>query len=154
MKQLTYNEALYRLAAYCSHAERCVSDIRKKMDTWAIDKEDQKKILNHLRKEKFLDEERYCRAFVRDKTRFGKWGIYKIRFELKKKQISDELIDEALKEIDSDENRDMLIQLLNQKKKSIKGKNDFEITQKLMRFAAGRGFSQEEILQALKATEF
>jgi len=143
--EMTYEQALHRLAAYCSRAERCVWDIRQKMDAWEISGEQQNQIIQRLRKEKFLDEERYCRAFVNDKTKYNGWGIYKIRFELKKKHISESMIRDALKNLDTEENRERLRLLIEQKKKSVKGKNEWEIRQKLLRFAAGRGFSQEEI---------
>lgn len=36
------------------------------------------RIIDRLVVEKFIDEERYCRAFVNDKFRFAKWGKMKI----------------------------------------------------------------------------
>jgi regulatory protein len=149
MKQLSPEQALHQLAAYCSRAERCVFDVRRKMDAWEILVGEQDKIIRKLCQEKFLDETRYCRAFVNDKTKYSHWGVYKIRFELKKKQIPEELIREALENIDPEENTEHLRQLLEQKKKSVKGKNEFEIRQKLMRFAASRGFSTEAIERAI-----
>jgi regulatory protein len=145
MNNLTYEQALHRLATYCSRAERCVWDVRRKMDDWEIPQGQQNQIINHLQKEKFLDEERYCKAFVNDKSRYNRWGIYKIRFELRKKQIPEPLIREALENLNPEENRERLRSLLEQKRKSVKGKNEFEIKQKLLRFAASKGFSQEEI---------
>ena len=145
MNNLSYEQALHRLATYCSRAERCISDVRRKMDDWEIPADQQNQIIRQLQKEKFLDEERYCKAFVNDKSRYNRWGIYKIRYELRKKQLPETLIREALKNLNPEENLERLRLLIEQKKKSVKGKNDFEIRQKLLRFAASRGFSQEEI---------
>ena len=145
MNKLNYEQALHRLAAYCSRAERCIWDVRRKMDEWEIPSGQQNQIIQKLQKEKFLDEERYCKAFVNDKTRYNRWGIYKIRYELKRKQISESLIGEALKIVGPEENREQLRLLIEQKKKSVKGKNEWEIRQKLLRFAASRGFSHEDI---------
>lgn len=147
MKQISYNDALKRLAAYCSKGERCTQDLSKKLDVWEISAEDQKKIIAYLKEEKFLDEERFCKAFVRDKSRFNKWGQYKIRFELKKKNIPDSIIREAINEIDPKETQEQLSSLLRQKLKSTKGKNEFEIKQKLIKFAVGRGFSMDDANQ-------
>jgi len=145
MNKLSYEQALHRLAAYCSRAERCIFDVSRKMDEWEIPSEQQNQIIQKLQKEKFLDEERYCKAFVNDKTKYNRWGIHKIRFELKKKQIPEPLIREALKNLDPEENRERLRLLIDQKMKSVKGKNEWEIRQKLMRFASSRGFSQDDI---------
>jgi regulatory protein len=149
MKQLTYEQALQRMAGYCSSAERCIYDLRRKMETWEIPVIEQDKIVRRLQQEKFVDESRYCRAFVNDKTRYNHWGIQKIRYELKKKQLPEDLIREALENIDTDESREQLRLLLQNKRKTVRGKNEYEIKQKLMRFAAGRGFSLEDIEKAL-----
>jgi len=151
MNKLSYEQALRRLAVYCSRAERCSWDIRRKMDEWEISTEQQNGIIRQLQKEKFLDEERYCKAFVNDKSRYNRWGINKIRFELRKKQLPESLIREALKNLDPEENKERLRLLIEQKKKSVKGKNEWEIRQKLLRFAAGKGFSQGEIEEVMKA---
>jgi regulatory protein len=150
MKQLSPEQALHRLAAYCSHAERCIFDVRRKMDAWEIPVNEQNKIIERLMQEKFLDESRYCRAFVNDKSKYSHWGAYKIKYELAKKQIPGQLIREALENLDSNESQEQLRGLLEQKRKSVKGKTEFEIKQKLMRFAASRGFSQGEIEKALE----
>ena len=149
MKPITYEQALHRMAAYCSRAERCIHDIRQKLTRWELTLDQQNKIIQHLQKEKFLDEIRFCRAFVNDKSKYNQWGNYKIKYELKKKNIPEDLIKEALQAINPKESRKQLCQLLQNKKKNIKGKNDFEIKQKLIRFAASRGFSLEEIEKAL-----
>jgi regulatory protein len=145
MKQLTEQEAMYRCAAFCSAAERCMQDVDKKLERWEIPPLARKNILVKLQQEGFLDESRYCRSFVNDKFKFSKWGKNKICYALKQKQISEENIQDALQQIDAEENRDMLMQLICQKRKSVKGKNDYEIRMKLMRFALGRGFDIDEI---------
>ena len=150
MNPIKYEQALHRLAAYCSRGERCVQDIRQKMIGWGLPEEEHNKIIQHLQRENFLDEKRYCRAFVHDKSQYNRWGSYKIRYELKKKQIPETLIREAISEIDADVSREQLRQLLAAKRKTVKGANDYEIHQKLMRFAAGKGFSLEEIEAALR----
>ncbi len=150
MKTKSPENALHLLAAYCSRAERCIYDIKKKLLQWEIPEKEQYNILKRLQDENFLDEERFCRAYVNDKSKYSKWGAYKIRFELKKKQIPDTIIRAALNNIAPDENKERLLQLLQTKQKNVKGNNEFEIRQKLMRFAAGRGFSIEEIEKALE----
>lgn len=149
MKNLTYEQALHRLAAYCSRAERCLQDIRKKLDSWELPSEEQSRVIQHLQKEKFLNEERYANAFVRDKSRFNGWGIHKIRMELRRKNVPDEIIGNALSEINPEETLQRLAELLKSKSRSIKANSEWEAKQKLIRFAAGRGFSLEDIEKAL-----
>jgi len=156
MYKANYEQALNRLANYCSRSERCIQDVRRKLDALEIAKEDQEKIIRRLQQEKFLDERRYCKAFVNDKTKYAHWGVFKIKYALMKKQISDELIRESLENMNPEENREQLQRLIEQKRKSLlrqaqqKGKSEFEVRQKLIRFAVGRGFSYEEVENVIK----
>ncbi len=150
MKHLSETEALHKAAAYCSRTERCIDDIKKKLTLWNIEFPVQNKIIQRLLIKKFIDEQRFCRFFVNDKSKFNKWGYNKIKFELKKKNIPDELIESALDNINPKENKERLIQLLKNKKKSVKGKSDYEIQQKLIRFAIGKGFQIDEIIETVK----
>ena len=149
MNPVKYEQALQRLTIYCSRVERCVYDIRQKMMRWGLPEDEQQKAIQYLQRENFLDEKRYCRAFVHDKSQYNRWGVYKIQYELKKKQIPDSLIRDAVSEMDTAANREQLRLLLANKRKSVKGANEYEINQKLMRFAAGKGFSLEDIEAAL-----
>jgi regulatory protein len=150
MKQLSEQEALHRCAAYCSAAERCVQDIVKKLEQWEIPLPVQNNILAKLQKEGFLDEARYCRAFVNDKFKFSQWGKYKIIYELRRKQLPEAHIQEAVQQIGTDENLETLRQLLQQKRKLVTGKNDYEIRIKLLRFATGRGFDAADADRCLE----
>ncbi len=149
-KALSVDQALYKLAAYCSTAERCTVDIVKKLEKWEILPEKHSEIIERLKKERFLDEKRYCRAFVNDKIKFMKWGILKIKYELRKKNIPESIISEALEEMYPKEASSVLNDLLLAKKRTTKGKNDYEIKQKLIRYAIGKGFPPGEIFQSMK----
>jgi regulatory protein len=147
---ITCEQALNKLADYCGRSERCIFDVRKKLAAWEIPKEEQEKIILQLQKEKFLDERRYCKAFVNDKSKYARWGAFKIKYELMKKQIPEALIREFLKNIDPEENCEQLRRLIDEKRKSTKGKTETEIRGKLIRFAVGRGFSLEEVVRVLR----
>ena len=146
---MTKEKAFETLASYCSSAEHCIWEVRRKLDHWEIPENDCTKIIAKLVKEGYIDERRYCHAYVNDKSKYDKWGGYKIRFELEKRNIPDEIIQEALSSIIPEENQERLQQLLAAKRKSVKGKSDYEINQKLIRFAMGRGFSPDEINEVL-----
>ena len=104
----------------------------------------------YLKKEKFVDDQRYAIAFVRDKYRFNQWGRIKIDQSLRLKHIDTESINLAMEEIDEEEYQEALLSLLRKKLPAIKAKNDYERNGKLIRFAAGHGYSMDEILQSLK----
>ena len=106
--------------------------------------------ISTLKKERYLDTQRFCKAFVRDKYRFARWGRMKIAQALRQKQLSSEDIAAGLDEIDETEYCENLKELLRQKSKTVSGKNEYERNTKLIRFAVGRGFTVDEVLRYIK----
>ena len=153
MKIKTEQEAYLQLAAVCAQAEHCEQEMRDKMKRWEIDATTQDSIIARLVKERYIDNERYARAFVKDKIRYNKWGRRKVQQALWMKRISDDIQQRVLDEIDEKEYLDVLIPLLKQKRKTIKANNDYELNQKLVRFALSRGFDFSIIRQCLKVGE-
>lgn len=143
MKEISESEMLHKAAAYCSATERCIQEVEKKILSSGLPQEAVERIIARLLQEKFIDETRYCRSFVNDKLRFNKWGRIKIGYELRKKNIPGATIREALDTIDEEEYKSILLGLLKEKKKTIRGNNERENYYKLLRFAAGRGFESD-----------
>lgn len=150
MKEISEKEMLHRAAAYCSSTERCIREVESKIKAAGFDTETTERIISGLIREKFIDENRYCQAFINDKIRFNKWGRIKIRHELRNKNIPENIYSHILDAIDPEEYYQNLISLLKTKKKTTRGKDERDIFYKLMRFAAGRGFESGEIIRALK----
>lgn len=146
---MTADEVLYKLAARCSTSEQCLSDIETKLAKYDLTEEEKTRILRHLVEEKYVDDRRYAEAFVRDKYRFNKWGRIKIAQGLRMKGIDQETIGDAMGAIDEEEYIEILRELIKAKRRSTKGKNDYEINGKLIRFATGRGFELGAIRQCL-----
>ncbi|MDR3058312.1 MAG: RecX family transcriptional regulator [Prevotella sp.] len=141
--KLSEPQALNRVASYCSRAERSESAVRKKLLTWELPDDAIKRIIDRLKKEKYLDDSRFARSFINDKLRFNKWGKTKIVFELKKLNISNSIYNPILDELAGDEFEKQLMHVLVIKVKSVKAKNDYDKKTKLIRFALGRGFSMD-----------
>ncbi|MEA4985668.1 Regulatory protein RecX [bioreactor metagenome] len=146
---LTYEEALYKSAAYCSQSEHCISELKNKLAQWNVTESDQLKIIRYLKEEKYLDEKRFAFAYVKDKFRYNKWGKIKIRLELHQKRIEKELIEVALETIDPEEYEEMIIRLAKEKEKKLTYRNEYERKGKLYRFLAGKGFEMDVISRLL-----
>ena len=149
MKQKTEQEAYLTLAALCAQAEHCQWEMVEKMRKWDIPEEAQARIMERLVKERYVDDERFARAFAKDKVRYNKWGRRKVEQALWQKHIDEDIRKNVLNEIDDEEYLSVLRPLLKQKRKSIKAQNDYELNQKLMRFALGRGFTFDIIKQCI-----
>ena len=150
---MTEQEAYLQLAALCAQAEHCQQEMRDKMRRWELDETVQNRIIDRLIKERYVDDERYARAFVKDKIRYNKWGRRKVQQALWMKRIDADIQQRVLDEIDEKEYLDVLRPLLKQKRKSIKAESDYELNQKLLRFALSRGFGFDIIRQCLDVGE-
>jgi len=134
----------------CSKAEKCKSDIRKKLYDWKANPSEHEKIISELEKQKFIDEERYTNFYVKDKFRFNKWGKIKIKAMLFQKQIPEKIINNAITKIKHDEYLEMLKNVINEKKAKLKEKEPYKEKTKILRFASSRGFEPNIIINLLE----
>ena len=150
---MTKEEALNRCAALCSKAEKCTFEILRKLDRWELTEEESAWVIKQLTSQKFIDDERYAQYFVRDKFRFNKWGKIKIAFQLRQKQISQQTIAASLEEINEDEYIELAKELINAKLLKTKGKNQWDINTKIIRFMQGRGFDYNLTMSLLNMSD-
>ena len=146
-------EAYLTLAALCAQAEHCQWEMLEKMRRWEVPEEAQARVMQRLVKERYVDDERYAQAFVKDKIRYNKWGRRKVDQALWQKHIDEDIRKRVLDEVDDEEYLGVLRPLLKQKRKSTKANSDYELNQKLMRFAMGRGFTFDIIRQCIDVEE-
>ena len=150
-KPLTPDQVLDKMAKYCAYQERCTKDAADKLKTFDISETDRKEILDYLIDNRFVNDERFARSFVRGKINQSGWGVNKIRFNLKRKGIADEIISNALSEYDGDLYRQKLEQILKAKK--VKAATPFEAKQKLAAYAIQKGFEPSLVWEVLKDIE-
>lgn len=149
----TEQDAYLTLAALCAQAEHCQWEMTEKMRRWELSEEIQARVMARLVSERYVDDERYARAFVKDKVRYNKWGRRKVEQALWQKHIDAAIRQQVLDEVDDNEYIEVLRPLLKQKRKSTKAQSNYEMNQKLMRFALGRGFTFDIIRQCLDISE-
>ena len=149
-KPLTPDQVLDKMAKYCAYQERCVKDVRDKLKTFDIPQTEKDKILDYLLDNRFVNDERFAKSFVRGKVNQSGWGVNKIRFHLIQKGIDKELIEEALGQTDEEMYRQRLIDILKTKSKTIKADSDFEKKRKLAAYAMQKGFEGNLVWDVLK----
>ncbi len=144
-QEQTVRQAFSKMARLCSRSEQCTADIRKKIAAFELPEEAIDKIITDLKTEKYLDDERYAKAYAKDKFKFNKWGRVKIRHTLRMKGVSESDIQTGLDEIDVEKYKKVLIKTMKDKAKTVKKKNKFEKMGQIIRFAQTRGFEPELI---------
>jgi regulatory protein len=148
-KTINHTEALNKAKKLCAEDEKCRYDVRKKLFDWGVNSGDTEKIINQLMEEKFLDEWRFARLFASGKFRNNKWGKVKITYELLRKNIARNIIEDAIRRIDDNEYLDALKNELVKKQRSISANDESGLKSKLHSYASSKGYEFELINQVL-----
>lgn len=154
-KALTPEEAYIRLAHLCSGSEQAPLTLERKLLRWGIDEDEAEEILERLEAEGFVSERRFAVAFVRDKYHFNGWGPLRLRSELRRLGIPTKFIDEALEELEEEEEHstyEQVVELLRKKYRmfpqSLEQRKAFD---RLMRYGLYRGYEYEEVREATRS---
>lgn len=137
-KELSKLEWLAKAQAYCARAEHCAADVRRKFYEWGLqDAEIADFIEQNLYADNFLNDRRFCEAYVHDKVAYQSWGRLKIQASLRALQLPESEIRAALENIDESAYFDNLHKLIRSRKTDTEDKR--------LRFLLQRGFTYEEI---------
>ncbi len=138
-QQYSFEEVLNKLKSYCAYQERSVLEVETKAYELGAFQKDLESFISELEKENYLNEERFSKVYARSKFNSNHWGKFKIMEGLRNKGISNQLINDALKEISADEVQAKLKHLIS---KRITRKDSKE---KRIRYLLSKGYSMEEI---------
>ena len=149
MEDPRFKKVLQSFELRCARQEMCSADVRRKaLRSFEGDAGQADALVRSLIKEGYVDDARYAAAFAREKSRLTGWGPVKITFQLRGKGISEEVIRQALQDVDVQEASGKLHNLLAAKYKSVQGEPDARL--RLIRFALGRGYEWDAVSEALK----
>lgn len=146
--ELSHDAILKKVLHYCAYQDRCTQEVRNKLATFDMPDSEKEKIMQLLVDEGFIDDERYASTFVKSKTHLKKWGVNKIRMSLKLKGLSDEIISNALSEIDPEMYREELMKVLKAKK--INETDPYKRKAKLAQYAIQKGYEPTLVWEAVK----
>ena len=147
----TIDEALAKLQRYCAYQERCHQEVKQKLASMRMIPQTIDQIIVSLINEGFLNEERFTKSYIRGKFQIKKWGKNRLRQELKKRQVSDYLIDKNIAEINPKEYIETFHQLADQKIASLKTKTTMVAKKKLVDYLVYRGWEYDLVLDKLKS---
>ena len=137
--------ALLKAQNLCASQEKCEFDIKSKLFDWGLNDTEIIEVIEELINNAFIDNLRYAKAFVREKSSVSKWGKIKIEFALKHKNIQPEYIRIAVQEIDESKYDLVLEKELIKKLKTFKTQDIYTIKSKLIRFGISRGYENGKV---------
>ncbi len=141
---------LVKMAKYCAYQDRCKKEVYIKLDTLLPDIVEQDKIIDYLIDEKYLDEERYVRSIVRGRFYYKSWGKIKIIHYLKQRDIDSDTIEKVIaNEIKDSDYYQKVNELVENRLRTTKGINDFEIKQKILKALFLKGYDSGMITDVI-----
>ena len=144
IKKLSWEQALPQVKQFCVYRERCHSEVKEKLYSLGLYKNDVEQLMAQLIEENYLNEERFAKQYAGGKFRMNQWGRVKIKYALRQKQVSDYSIKKGLKEISESDYKKTLQKLAEQKLKTLKGeKNIFVKKKKLQDYLLQKGYEGE-----------
>ncbi len=151
--EIKFDEAELELAQkaekYCAVSEQCMSSVRAKLFIWGASRPQAEKVIKHLCANNFINEQRYAESYSSSKVRLQHWGRIKIAYQLRAKQIPQNIIDNAIESINIDDYRKSLIELTHSRWEMYPD-GDFEKNRrKLMAFLATKGFEMDIIKEVV-----
>lgn len=150
-KNIGTEKALEKIRHFCSYQERSHQEVKDKLYSFGLYKNETELLLSQLIEENYLNEERYAIAFAGGKFRMKQWGKIKIYYELKQRRVSDYCIKAGLASIPADEYEKTIEKLFEKKIKSLKSeKNIFIKKKKLQAYLMQKGFEPALVSEYIK----
>ncbi|ABB23294.1 recombination regulator RecX [Pelodictyon luteolum] len=103
--------------------------------------------IERLKELKLIDDRAFAEEFLRSRSRMKQAGRMKLRMELRKRGISDAIIDVLLKSHDTSA---PCLEAAKKKMRALGSSPGVREKEKLVRFLQGRGFMWEEIRETLQ----
>lgn len=138
-------EILAKLERFCAYQERCEKDVLNKLVSWKVPESIFPSIFESLKKNKFIDQQRFVHIFTEGKFKLKGWGKQKIKQHLLSKNIDTSIIEDTLTEIEDESYTQKLDKLLRQKRQSLKGETNYMLRGKLFNYAIRKGYEPELI---------
>lgn len=119
-----------------------------------IDKVIIQEVIEKLKKQKYLDDSVYAKAFVNDRIKFSNNGPYKVKKELEERRISSSIIDDVLSIFDYSLEREKLNKLVPKYVKTIRNKSYMMMKNKVCDYFSNLGYNKGIVLDILNDIDY
>jgi regulatory protein len=143
---LSPEQALQKARHYCGYQERCHQEVKEKLYSFGLRRQDVDMAIASLIEENYLNEQRFAIQFAGGHFRMKQWGRIKIRYELKQRQVSEYNIKIAMATIPEEDYAQTLTRLADRKMETLQTESNlFVRKKKLHDYLLNRGYEQDLI---------
>lgn len=139
-------KALQKLKHYCGYQERSHAEVKQKLYSLGIFRNEAEELISRLIEEDYLNEERFAAAYASGKSRNNGWGRIRIRHELEQKGVSHYCIRKALLSLDESEYLAGFQRVADKKWRALQSEKDIFVKKsKWRQYLLQRGFEHSII---------
>lgn len=149
-QRLSVKEAKLKAANFCAYQERSQKEVRNKLYTYGLYRDEVEEILSDLIVDGYINEERFAKQYAGGKFRIKKWGRNKIKIGLRQHDISPYCEKQGMNEIDENDYLSTLNKLIENRVMVEKEGNIFIKRNKIAKYVLAKGFEAEIVWIALK----
>ena len=149
-KRLTPEQAWQKIKHFCAYQERCHFETKEKLFGFGLSKTDVETLISRLIEEDYLNEARFAAQFAGGHFRIKKWGRVKIVYALKQKRVSPVNIKSALKEIDEENYKAILMKLAEAKWKLLKHEQYLNRQAKTSQYLMNKGYEPTLVQETIQ----
>ena len=121
----------------------------KEEDTTIIEE-----VIDKLIDNKYLDDDRFTKAFIKDKLNFTNWGDYKIKNELKRLGVNEEIIYNNMINIDDNIYYERINKIIDKDISTNKKYNGIKLKNKIYNHLLTLGYSKEKVISIINNYNF
>ena len=139
---------------YIDRRLRSINELRdylknKEEDTIIIEE-----VIDKLIDYKYLDDDRFTKAFIKDKLNFTNWGDYKIKNELKRLGVSEEIIYNNISNIDDNIFYERINKIIDKDISTNKIYSGLKLKNKIYNHVLTLGYSKEKVISIINNYNF
>ena len=139
---------------YIDRRLRSINELRdylknKEEDTIIIEE-----VIDKLIDNKYLDDDRFTKAFIKDKLNFTNWGDYKIKNELKRLGVNEEIIYNNISNIDDNIYYERINKIIDKDISTNKKYSGIKLKNKIYNHLLTLGYSKEKVISIINNYNF
>ena len=150
IKNFNVKDIQKKIEYYCSYQERSHTEVTNKLYKMGVKKTNVNQILANLIQNDFLNETRFATQYTNGKFRIKFWGKKRIKYGLKKHNISDYNIRYAINNIKDEEYKKILNNITKKVLGSCQKENLKKKKEKVFIALKYRGWESELIYEQIK----
>lgn len=148
--KLSPETAIQKMRNWCAYQERSQYEALQKLLELGLSTDEANEIIAGLIAENYMNEERFTAAFVGGKFRIKQWGKNKIKAELRKHKVPENMINKALQQIDEQEYQRCLQKIITKRMLLRNQSSQQKVFFDTLKYCISRGFESDLVNEQLK----